>query len=135
MVSNTKQVKLVVTAGGNGNGNDHANWADAKFLTAVKTADKTALGTAIEDAKALTESDYTAESWTEFTQILRTSEEVYNNVKATQEETDAAKESLANAISNLKKLLDTDALQKAVAFAEKINKSDYINPALEPKNV
>ena len=39
-LTGAKQLKLVVTAGGNGNGNDHANWADAKFLTAVNEAKK-----------------------------------------------------------------------------------------------
>lgn len=134
-VSNAKQVKLVVTAGGNGKGNDHANWADAKFLTAVKTADKSALGTAIEEAKVLTESEYTPESWAALTQALKTAEEVYNNVKATQEETDAAAETLAWAVTDLKTPLVTDALQKAIDFAQKADSLDYVDPALSHRDI
>lgn len=32
-VKGAKELKLVITNGGNGNTQDHANWADAKFIT------------------------------------------------------------------------------------------------------
>lgn len=134
-ISNAKQLKLVVTAGGNGNGNDHANWGDAKFLTAVKTADKTELGSAIENAKALTEADYTAETWSVLSQALQTAEDVYNNVKATQEETDAAKEALTAAVAGLRTHLTADALQKVLDFAQKADSLDYVDPSLNHREI
>lgn len=38
-VQGAKEVKLIMTDAGNGNGSDHGNWADAKFVTAVDADD------------------------------------------------------------------------------------------------
>lgn len=59
-ISSAKQLKLVVTNGGNGNANDHADWADAKFLTAttVEYLDTAELEQVIEFAEKITDMDY-----------------------------------------------------------------------------
>lgn len=133
-VSHAKEVKLVMNNGGNGNANDHGNWADAKFLTAVKTADKTELGRSIEAAKALTESDYTAETWAAFAPALTNAQTVYDNVKASQEETDTAKTSLDQAMEQLKTLVNKEPLEKAIDFAQRADSIDYVDPSLKHRD-
>ncbi|CAM5678305.1 NPCBM/NEW2 domain protein OS=Lysinibacillus sphaericus OX=1421 GN=LS41612_04930 PE=4 SV=1 [Lysinibacillus sphaericus] len=63
MISIAKELKLVVTDGGNGNGSDHASWGDTKlhFANAERVFTQT-LTLALEDAKAIPIENYTAES-------------------------------------------------------------------------
>ena len=79
---------------------------DAKdALVAVKPqpADKTALNAAIDEAKNLTENDYTAESWKPFADALKAAEDVLSKADATQDEVNAAATALTAAQSSLKK--------------------------------
>ncbi|MDO4273403.1 MAG: NPCBM/NEW2 domain-containing protein [Eubacteriales bacterium] len=129
-VSNAKELKLVVTAAGNGNGNDHANWADAKFLTAVKEAEKDDLFQLISQAQELEQEKYTAESWEVFAGVLMQAQEVYERKNASQEETDLTVAALKEGIEQLKLLTDTSELEDIFAFAEKMTSLDYVDPAL-----
>ena len=65
--------------------------------------DKGALNAAIEEAKKLTESDYTAESWQPFADALKAAEDILSEADATQEQVNTAKTALDTAIGNLKK--------------------------------
>jgi hypothetical protein len=60
-------------------------------------ANKTALNTAIEAANALRQSDYTAASWTAFTDALTAAQGVLTNADATQAEVDTAAANLTTA--------------------------------------
>ena len=63
--------------------------------------DKTGLKTAIDAARALNQEDYTEASWTALAQALEQAEVVYQNDSATQDEIDAAKDALNNAVEQL----------------------------------
>ncbi|MCD8053119.1 MAG: FMN-binding protein [Lachnospiraceae bacterium] len=81
--------------------------AEVDEITAALTAavdalaDITDLATAIEQAAALTESDYTAESWAAVQSALTDAQTVAANASATQSDVDAALTSLQEAVAAL----------------------------------
>ncbi|MFE6167477.1 NPCBM/NEW2 domain-containing protein [Viridibacillus arvi] len=101
-VSSAKELKLVVTDGGNGNGSDHATWGDAKlhFANAERLFTKN-LEKAIEEAKEINKEDYTSESMELLNSTLTKAEEVLANKKSTQQEVDEAIASLKAAKKGL----------------------------------
>ncbi|MEG0448855.1 MAG: NPCBM/NEW2 domain-containing protein [Lysinibacillus sp.] len=90
-INGAKELKLVVTDGGNGNGSDHATWGDAKLHFAnadrVFTQD---LATAIEEAKKINADDYTTESVAALQASIAQAEEILANKQATQTDIDQA---------------------------------------------
>ncbi len=97
-----KELKLVVTDGGNGNGSDHATWGDAKFHYAnSERVYKHDLEKAIEVAKALETEGYTEESVQAFKSSLIKAEELLANKEATQTEVDQAIEELKQTTEGL----------------------------------
>lgn len=68
---------------------------------------KTELGTCINEAKALRESDYTAGSWAVMQSALAEAERVYTDSQATQNEIDTANTALRKAINALVRKSDT----------------------------
>lgn len=101
-ISGAKELKLVVTDGGNGNGSDHASWGDAKLHYAnpdrVFTQD---LAQAIEEAKLINKDDYTSESWNALQASITKAEELLANPQATQVVIDQAIVSLNQATDAL----------------------------------
>lgn len=97
-ISDAKELKLVVTDGGNGNGSDHAAWGDAKFhfanLASIVT---TELELAIEEAKAMSMENYTPESVDAFQKSIQQAEAILANETVTQEDIDQAVEMLKEA--------------------------------------
>ena len=71
-----------------------------------ETVDASALKTAIDNAKALKEADYTPESWkaAALADAIKAAETVANNVNATQAAIDAAKAALDAAVAKLVKV-------------------------------
>lgn len=69
----------------------------------IATCDKTKLNRAIEKAKALKESDYTADSFAALQSALSKAEKVANNTAVTQEVVDKTTEELSLAIDKLVK--------------------------------
>ncbi len=69
----------------------------------VERADKAALKTAIDDAKQITNDDYTTETWNAFQSALTAAEGVYGNDDATQAQVDSALAALKTAQENLMK--------------------------------
>ena len=67
----------------------------------VKKANKDALDTAISSAAALTESDYTSESWSKVSAALETAKALQTNPNATQKQVDDAVTALNAAIEGL----------------------------------
>jgi len=97
-ITGAKELKLVVTDGGNGNGSDHASWGDTKLHFAnadrVFTED---LKVALEDAKTITLENYTEESIQAFQASKAKAEELLANAQATQAQIDQALEELTQA--------------------------------------
>ncbi|MFJ5621919.1 NPCBM/NEW2 domain-containing protein [Peribacillus loiseleuriae] len=101
-ISGAKELKLVVTDGGNGNGSDHATWGDAKLYFA--NADRVFrqnLATAIEEAKAINAEGYISGSMDALYASLAKAEELLANKQATQGEIDQAVETLKQTIAAL----------------------------------
>ncbi len=94
-ITGVKELKLVVTDGGNGNGSDHASWGDTKlhFANAERVFTQT-LTLALEDAKAIPIENYTAESIRALQASIAKAEEVLANPQATQAQIDEALEEL-----------------------------------------
>ncbi|GAF08355.1 NPCBM/NEW2 domain-containing protein [Paenibacillus pini] len=90
-INGAKELKLVVTDGGNGNGSDHATWGDAKlhFANAEKLY-KGDLEQAIIEAKAKDREGYTSESMASLTASIEQAEELLANPSVSQSEIDAA---------------------------------------------
>lgn len=93
-----------------------------------ETIDTAALEAAIADAKALTEADYTAESWSALQEAL-TAAEAALEAKESQDAVTAAATALQDAIKKLEKApevtVDTAALEAAIAKAEALQEADY----------
>ncbi|OMD25858.1 hypothetical protein BJP48_04635 [Paenibacillus odorifer] len=101
-INEAKELKLVVTDGGNGNGSDHATWGGAKLHFAngdhLFTRD---LEQAIAAAKAISLEGFTPESIAAFTSSLSIAETVLVNSSVTQSEVDEAVAALQQATEGL----------------------------------
>ncbi|WP_313891334.1 NPCBM/NEW2 domain-containing protein [Psychrobacillus sp.] len=90
-IAGARELKLVVTDGGNGNGSDHATWGDAKLHYAnserVFTID---LEKAVEDAKVIDKEQYTSESFEALQNAIERAKEVLANKESTQIDVDNA---------------------------------------------
>lgn len=91
---------------------------------AVKV-DTTALQAAIDEAKKLNESHYTAESWTKFATALEAAEKALTSDSQddVNNATTALKEAQANLQAQVK--VDTAALQAAIDEAKTLKEADY----------
>lgn len=58
-ITNASELKLVVTDSGNGNGSDHADWADAKLYSGASKIDRTELDSLISEVESINRADYT----------------------------------------------------------------------------
>lgn len=124
-------LKLVVSTADNGNANDHANWADAKFLIAVAEADKDALSAAVEQVRTLDESRYTADTWAVLSKALDAAENVLNRPLASQEEINDALTGLNEARDALVLHVDTTQVKAVLDFARAADSLDYVDPSLK----
>ena len=105
--------------------------AKTAALAALETAaeaakvDTTALQAAIDEAKKLNESGYTADSWAKFATALEAAEKALTSDSQddVNNATTALKEAQANLQAQVK--VDTTALQTAIDEAKKLNESDY----------
>ena len=94
----------------------------------AEPADTTELTKAVEAAKALKESDYTAESWAAMQMELSEAEDILAKENVTQAEADEALTHLNAAVAALvqaPKAADTTALTKAISDAKALNSGDY----------
>lgn len=91
-----------------------------------KKVDKTALGEALEKAKALVESDYTDDSWSAFKLVLDTAQKTYDNSFVNKEDVDDQIQKLEAGIKVLVvKPAKKDELNAEKDKASKLNKGDY----------
>lgn len=121
--------KLILVVDDNGyNGNDHADWADARFLTEhtqEDQADVSSLKKAIEMAEKLeanqTETGcYTEESWTFVQEKLDSARALLENPQITQEEADNAFLELITVCNLLENSVGRVGLQAVIEGTEKI---------------
>jgi len=82
-------------------GNGYCNVAELQFLVTV--IDKTGLGVLLGDAAALTEADWTADSWAAMAAARDAAQGATDDKGASQEEVDTAASALADAIAGLTK--------------------------------
>ncbi len=82
-------------------------------IIAAPAVDKFALTTAIDEAKKLTETNYTADSWKTFADELKAAEEISNKDDATQKEVDAAVKALTDAKDALVKAEQPQTVDKS----------------------
>ena len=104
-------------------------------------ADKTALKAAVDKADALREADYTPESWAVFAGALADAKAVLTSAEATQEQVDAAAETLQQAIRDLKPAettdpgepgaVDTTMLVATIAKGHAIDRTAYTAESLK----
>ncbi|OAB40643.1 hypothetical protein PMSD_01720 [Paenibacillus macquariensis subsp. defensor] len=108
-INGAKELKLVVTDGGNGNGSDHATWGDTKLHFAnadhLFTGD---LEQALVDVKVMNLEGYTSESIAALKASIARAEEVLANTEVTQQEVNEALSALQAATDGL---VDIDLTQ------------------------
>ena len=106
-INGAKELKLVVTDGGNGNGSDHATWGDAKLHFANEIqADYEELETLVEKAKTYEKDKYTEESFGVLEEALNKAEAMLLDKVSTQDEINSMISELNGAISNLEENVD-----------------------------
>lgn len=87
--------------------------------------DKTNLSRLVNDASALSKTDYTEQSWATFAVILKKAREVLADSDATQESVDEAYNKLIAGKTALIKCADKSRLNLLIAQARSINPGDY----------
>lgn len=116
-ISGAKELKLVVTDGGNGNGSDHASWGDTKLhFVKEEVVDYTALMELVQEANAYEKTLYTEDSYAVLERAIESANSILEDRISTQEEVNAAIEELQSAIDALEEFVD---LTKAVTIEDK----------------
>lgn len=116
-VEGVKILRLNVDQNG-GDSNDHADFADAKFTTELAEDGgnteqdelekaKTELNEAVETAEAVTNDNYTEESWKAFQDAITEANTILNDASATKEQAEAAKRTLEEKQKALTKKTET----------------------------
>lgn len=131
-INGAKELKLVVTDGGNGNGYDHASWGDTKLHYANENGasiDRIELDALIKVVSELNSNVYTEESFSNLTAVL---EDVNNSLKDgyTQEEVNTLYANLKEAYDSLVKATDFSALEKIIADNSNLNELHYHKDAI-----
>ena len=83
--------------------NAYATMSEIRFfgISNQTLADKTALDEAIQQAQAITSSNYTSTSFNHLTSALQQAQKLYDQIDASQEQVDQATATLMDAINNL----------------------------------
>ena len=104
-VVGVSELKLVAKDGGNENGGDHADWADAKLLYA-DSKDFTALEKIVEEARGVDGNLYTEESFNKLQVALEKANKVLETPNPEQEVIDSTIIELREAMDNLEAAID-----------------------------
>ena len=138
-INGAKELKLVVTDGGNGNGSDHASWGDTKlhFVNpkeeVVETEVRKDLKKLVEYAETITKdmvgaTNHIEKRWENFTKELENAKNVLKDVNSTDEQMKNSKVMLEYVISELylkEEVTETQVrkeLKELVEYAETITK-------------
>lgn len=91
-----------------------------------ETVDKTALGEALNKVKNLVKTDYTDESWSDYSMVLDKAQKVYDNDYVNNDDVTNAIQELEAAVKKLTvKAADTAKADEAKADAAKLQKDNY----------
>lgn len=113
------------TAGADGNMPSVPNYKyDNATIRVVEKLDFSTLNTLIGQAEGLNKSSYTSDSWSKLETFLNHARAVRNSA-TTQNEINAAAQSLRDAINSLVKLPDYSDLDKQIKIAESLKKEEY----------
>ena len=106
-INGAKELKLVVTDGGNGIGSDHASWADTKlhFVNDEET-NYEELESLVSRANEYNKDLYTEESFNVFEEALNKAIVILEDKISSQREIDSMIEELNTAIENLEENID-----------------------------
>lgn len=105
------KLKLVVKDGGNGNGGDHGDWADAKLLY-VSPKDFTSLAKVVEEAKGLDGKLYTEESFAKLQEVMEKANKILETKNPEQSLIDSTTSEVRKAIDGLEKAIDLTEVVK-----------------------
>ena len=135
-INGAKELKLVVTDGGNGNGSDHATWGDTKLHYANENGasiNREALDSLIKTVSELDSSIYTEETFNNLNVVL---EEVKTNLADgyNQEEIDNLYNNLKEAYDELVKVTDFSNLEEVIANNSNLNELHYYKDAITAHN-
>ncbi|WP_066874456.1 NPCBM/NEW2 domain-containing protein [Clostridium mediterraneense] len=106
-ISDAKELKLVVTDGGNGIGSDHATWGDTKlyFVNDIQ-GNYEELEALVEKAKGYKEDVYTEETFNIFKEALNKAITMLEDKISSQDDINSMVTELNQAISNLEESID-----------------------------
>lgn len=132
-LAGAKELKLMVTDGGNGDGSDHATWGDTKLHFANSEREeinRESLDTLLEEIDSLTASDYTESSWLNLMQVLQ---EVTTQLAAgyNQETINQLTATLQEAYEKLEKVVSFDELVQLITTVEEMDLSAYTSESVE----
>lgn len=120
-INDAKELKLVVTDGGNGIGSDHATWGDTKLYYAnSESIDYTELSKLVESAKGIDREAYTEESLSVLDQAVGKATEMIENKASTYEEIQSMITELKETINSLERV----DLNKVIEIEDKYLKQD-----------
>ena len=106
-IDGAKELKLVVTDGGNGIGSDHGTWGDAKLHFAKDVqGNYEELESLVNEAKDYDQDIYSEESFKVLQEALKKAEEMLADKISTQDEIRSMVDELKLAISNLEERVD-----------------------------
>ena len=105
--------------------NDAAAALESAMEALVERGDKTALEALIDEAEALKEADYTADTWAAFEEALNAAQTVAADAEALQGEIDGAADALRAAMDALTANSDKSALEELISEAENMQQDSY----------
>lgn len=131
-INGAKELKLVVTDGGNGNGYDHASWGDTKLHYAKENGasiNRRELSELIKTVSELDSKIYTEDSFNNLALVLK---DVNNNLADgyNQEEVDKLYNNLKEAYDALVKATDYSSLKEVIANNSNLNELNYYKDAI-----
>lgn len=110
-INDAKELKLVVTDGGNGIGSDHATWGDAKLHYANEIeGNYEELEVLVNEARYYEKEKYTVESYMVFEEVLIRAEIMLADKISTQDEIISMITELNEAIFNLEEYVDLEEI-------------------------
>ena len=132
-LAGAKELKLVVTDGGNGIGSDHATWGDTKlyFVNSNREGiDRSKLNQLLITSQELRSNDYTEESWN---QLMSVVDEVNSQLMNgyTQEKINSLTSQLEAALNQLILATNYQSLIELLEVATSIEFDKYTNESIE----
>ena len=125
-ITGAKELKLVVTDGGNGNGSDHATWGDTKLHYAKESqTDFSKLEELVDNSSNINELNYTKDEVKAYKALIEEAKSILNNSDATQDEVDLMVQKLNDAIGKLVVRENKVELEKKIKEAKLVENNNY----------